>query len=46
LPQRIGSLFDLVEEQDGKLQPVGMPLVERFLREQGMSLAVAEVSGR
>jgi len=38
--------FDLVKKKDRKLQLLGVPLIEGFLRQQGMGLAVAEVSGR
>ena len=46
LPQGVGSFFDFVEQQDGELQLLGVPLIERFLRQQRMGLAVAEVSRR
>ena len=39
-------LLDLVEQQDGELELLGVPLVERLLGEQGVGLAVAEVSRR
>ena len=46
LPQRVRGLFDFVEQQDRELQLLGVPLVERFLREQRMGLAMAQVSRR
>ena len=46
LPERVRGFFDLVKEQDRELELLGVPLVERFLRQQGMSLAMAEVSRR
>ena len=46
LPQRIAGLLDLVEQQNRKLQLLGEPLVQRFLREQRMRLPMSEVSRR
>src|SRR5207302_9950190 len=46
LPQRIGGLLNLVEQQDRKLELVGLPLVERFLGEQRMRLAVTQIARR
>ena len=46
LPERVGRLLDFVEQQDRELQLVGVPLVQRFLREQRMSLAMSQVSRR
>ena len=37
LPERIGGLFDFIEEQDRQLELFRVPLVECFLRQQGMS---------
>ena len=46
LPQRVGSLFDFVEQDDRELQLFCVPLVESFLRQQGMSFAMAQIAGR
>ncbi len=46
LPQGVRGLLDLVEQQDRELQLLGVPLVERFLRQQRMSLTMAEIARR
>src|ERR1700690_99141 len=46
LPERVGSLLDFVEEKDRQFQFVGVPLIQSFLGQQRMGLAVAEVAGR
>ena len=46
LPQRIGSFFDLVEEQQGQLKFWRVPLIQCLLRECRMGLAMTEVAGR
>ena len=46
LPQRVAGFFDLVKQQDRELQLLRVPLVERFLREQRMGLAMSKISGR
>ena len=46
LPERVGGLLDFVEQQDRELQLLGVPLVQRFLRQQRMGLAMAQVSRR
>ena len=46
LPERVGSFFDFVEQKNRKLQLVRVPLVESFLRQQRMGLAMAKVSRR
>ena len=46
LPQRVRSFLDFVEQQDRELQLLGVPLVQRFLGEQRMRLAMSEVSRR
>src|ERR1700690_731454 len=46
LPERVRGFLDLVEKQDRELQLLGVPLVERFLSQKRMRLAVAQVSGR
>jgi hypothetical protein len=46
LPQGIGGFLDFVEEQDGELQFFGVILRERFLRDQWMCFAVAEITRR
>ncbi len=46
LPQRIAGLLDLVEQQKADLQLLGVVLRQRFLRDQGMRLAVPQISRR
>ena len=46
LPERVGGLFDFVEQKNREFELVGVPLVQRFLRQQGMRLAVTEVARR
>src|SRR5580692_4479184 len=46
LPERIGGFLDFVEQQDRQLELLRVPLVERFLGKERMSLAVAQVSWR
>src|SRR5208337_2901983 len=46
LPQGVGGLFDLVEEQNRQLELVGMPLAERLLRQQGMGFTMAQIARR
>jgi hypothetical protein len=40
------ALFDLVEQQQRELQLVGVPLAQRFLRQQRMRFAVSQVARR
>jgi len=44
LPERVGGFFDLVEKQDRELQLVRVPLVQSFLGQQRMGLAVSQVA--
>ena len=46
LPQRVAGLLDLVEKQNRKLQLLREPLVQRFLRQQRMRLAMTQISRR
>ena len=46
LPQRVGSLFDFVEQHQSQLNVVGMRPIEIFLRQHRRSFAVAEISRR
>src|SRR5207237_8332102 len=40
------GLLNLVEQQDRKLELVSLPLVERFLREKRVRLAVTQIARR
>jgi len=40
------AFFDFVKQQQGSFQLFRMPLVEGFLSEKRMGLAVSEISGR
>ena len=46
LPESIAGLFDLVEEQEGEFELIGMRCREGFLGNQRMSFAMAEVARR
>ena len=46
LPKRVGGLFDFIKQQNRQLELVGVPLIQRFLREQGMGLAVTQIARR
>ena len=46
LPERVGGFFDFVEQQDREFKGLGVPLVQRFLGQQRMRLAVSQVSWR
>ncbi len=46
LPERVAGLLDLVEQEDRKLQLFGVPLVQRFLGQQGVRFPVPEVARR
>ena len=46
LPERVGGLLDFVEQQNRELQSLGVPLVQSFLGQQRMRLAMAQVSRR
>ena len=44
LPQGVTGFLDLVKEQQRELEPVGVPLIQRLLGEQGVGFAVAEIA--
>src|ERR1017187_9331004 len=46
LPQRIRRLLNFVKQQYRQLQLLGVPLVQRFLRQQGMRLPMSQISRR
>ena len=46
VPQRVAGLLDLVEQDEAQLHLFGVILVQHFLAEQRMRLAMAQVSGR
>src|SRR5262249_5398847 len=46
LPQRIRGLFNLVKQKYRKPQLLRVPLAERLLRQQRMSLAMPQISRR
>ncbi len=46
VPEGVGGLFDLVEEDEAEPDLVGVVLVEHLLAEERVGFAVAEVAGR
>ena len=46
IPERVAGLFDLVEQDEAELHLVGVVLVQHFLAQQRMGLAVAQVARR
>ena len=46
LPQGVGGLLDFVEEQQAELHAVGVIAGERFLGDERMRFAMAEIAGR
>src|SRR5581483_10213220 len=46
VPQSVTRLFDLVEKNEAQLYRVGMVLINDFLTEERMGLAMAQISGR
>src|SRR5262249_32262217 len=46
LPQGVTGLFDFVKKQQREPEFLRVPLVQSFLREQGMGLAMAQVARR
>src|SRR5581483_4423983 len=46
VPQRIAGLFDLIEQDEADLHRIGMILIQNFLAQQWVRLAMTEVSRR
>src|SRR5439155_18921928 len=46
LPQRVVRFFDFVEQNEAQSAAIGLMLVDRFLRQQGRRLTMAEVARR
>src|SRR5580704_16292798 len=46
IPEGVGRLFDFVEKNQTKLQLFGVILIQHLLRQQRMSFAVPQISGR
>src|SRR5260370_12368033 len=46
VPQRVAGLLNFVEQHEADLHLVGVVMVEHFLAEQRMRLAVTQISGR
>ena len=46
VPQRVRRLFDFVEQHEAELHGIGVILIQHFLRQQRMRLAMSQVSGR